>query len=316
MTAIDHRQAALPAQQAGTLMRRATYASLGVASGMVAIKLMAWIFTDSVALLSSLIDSLLDGAASLVNLVAIQQALAPADYEHRFGHGKAEPLATLGQAAFIAGSAVLLFIQAFQHLLRPVPVANTPVGLAVMGVAIAATLILLTYQRFVVRRTGSLLVGADAFHYRSDLVLNAGVVVALLLTQEFGWPFIDPVFGGAIALWIIWGAWQVANKAIIQLMDRELPDEDRARIRRLALAHPQVKSVHDLKTRAAGPMAFIQVHLEMDGTLSLNEAHEISDSVEADIRRAFPNAEVIIHQDPAGIEEPHQIFAPSRQSRH
>lgn len=316
MTAIDHRQAALPAQQAGILMRRATYASLGVASGMVAIKLMAWIFTDSVALLSSLIDSLLDGAASLVNLVAIQQALAPADYEHRFGHGKAEPLATLGQAAFIAGSAVLLFIQAFQHLLRPVPVANTPVGLAVMGVAIAATLILLTYQRFVVRRTGSLLVGADAFHYRSDLVLNAGVVVALLLTQEFGWPFIDPVFGGAIALWIIWGAWQVANKAIIQLMDRELPDEDRARIRRLALAHPQVKSVHDLKTRAAGPMAFIQVHLEMDGTLSLNEAHEISDSVEADIRRAFPNAEVIIHQDPAGIEEPHQIFAPSRQSRH
>jgi ferrous-iron efflux pump FieF len=124
------------------------------------------------------------------------------------------------------------------------------------------------------------------------------------------------VFGGAIALWIIWGAWQVANQAIIQLMDRELPDEDRARIRRLALAHPQVKSVHDLRTRAAGPTAFIQVHLEMDGALSLNEAHEISDTVEADIQRAFPHAEVIIHQDPAGIEEPRQHFTPPWQSRH
>jgi ferrous-iron efflux pump FieF len=298
----------MPVQEAGALMRRATYASLAVAIGMVAIKLVAWVFTDSVALLSSLLDSLLDGAASLVNLVAIQQALTPPDREHRFGHGKAEPLATLGQAAFIAGSAVLLLIQAFQHLLRPAPIGNTVVGLAVMGVAIAATLALLGYQRFVVRRTGSLLVGADAFHYRSDLVLNASVVVALVLIDATGWPLIDPIFGGAIALWIIWGAWRVANEAIVQLMDRELPDDDRALIRRLAMAHPQVTAVHDLRTRAAGPTAFIQVHLEMDGAMPLLEAHRISDMVEGEIQRAFPNAEVIIHQDPAGIEEPHQEF--------
>lgn len=309
VTTLDDKIMTVSSDQVGILMRRATYASLSVAAGMIAIKFGAWILTDSVALLSSLLDSLLDGAASLVNLVAIQQALAPPDHEHRFGHGKAEPLATLGQAAFIAGSAVLLFIQAIQHLLVPSPVGNAPIGLAVMVVAIVATLCLLSYQRFVVRRTGSLLVSADAFHYRSDLVLNGSVIVSLLLTKEFGWPFVDPLFGGAIALWIIWGAWQVANQAIVQLMDRELPDEDRLLIRRLALAHPQVRSVHDLRTRAAGPTAFIQIHLEMDGSLTLDEAHEISDLVEAEIKKAFPRTEVLIHQDPVGVEERRRALA-------
>lgn len=312
MSTVDSELRVLP-EQAGRLMRGATYASLAVASGMIAVKLVAWTLTDSVALLSSLLDSLLDGAASLVNLVAIQQALAPPDYEHQFGHGKAEPLAALGQAAFIAGSAVLLFIQAFQHLLRPMPVSHTAAGLAVMGFAIVATLGLLSYQRFVVRRTGSVLVGADALHYRADLVLNAGVIVSLLLTREFGWLFIDPLFGGVIAMWIIWGAWQVANQAIIQLMDRELPDADRARIRQLAMSLPQVRSVHDLRTRAAGPTMFIQIHVEMDGELTLTEAHEISVAVEAKIQHAFPHAEIIIHQDPIGIDERRSDFTPPQR---
>lgn len=315
MNTVDDNLRVLP-EQAGRLMQRATYASLAVAGGMVAIKLAAWTLTDSVALLSSLLDSLLDGAASLVNLIAIHQALAPPDYEHQFGHGKAEPLAALGQAAFIAGSAVLLFIQAFQHLLRPTPIGHTAVGLAVMGLAIVVTFGLLSYQRFVVRRTGSVLVGADAFHYRADLVLNAGVIASLLLTREFGWLFIDPAFGGVIAMWIIWGAWQVAKQAVVQLMDRELPETDRARIRELAMSHPQVRSVHDLRTRAAGPTTFIQIHIEMDGELRLTEAHEISDTVEAKIQQAFPNAEVIIHQDPIGIDEERSDFpAPQRVGR-
>jgi ferrous-iron efflux pump FieF len=291
-------------------MRRATYASISVAALMIAVKLVAWFATDSVSLLSSLLDSLLDGAASLVNLVAVHQALVPADREHRFGHGKAEPLASLGQAAFIAGSAVLLLIQAVRQLLQPVPVINTGIGIGVMVFAIIVTLVLVRYQRSVVNRTGSLVVSADALHYRADLVLNASVIVSLLLTTELGWVVIDPLFGGAIALWIIYGAWQVAAKAIVQLMDRELPDEERRRIRQIALAHAEVRAVHDLRTRAAGPTAFIQVHLEMDGDMTLKEAHRVSDAVEADIRAAFPNAEVLIHQDPEGVEEPRVVFPP------
>jgi ferrous-iron efflux pump FieF len=296
----------------GALMRRATYASISVAGAMVLVKLVAWLLTDSVSLLSSLLDSLLDAAASLVNLVAIRQALVPADREHRFGHGKAEPLASLGQAAFIAGSAVLLLVQALQHLLTPAPVSNTGIGIAVMVFAIAVTLVLVGYQHYVVSRTGSLVVSADELHYRADLILNGAVIVSLVATAELGWLYVDPVFGGAIGLWIIYGAWRVAQKAIVQLMDRELPDDARRRIREIALAHPQVKSVHDLRTRASGPTAFVQIHLEMDGALTLKEAHRISDAVEADILAALPNAEVMIHQDPEGVEEPRRTFPPAR----
>lgn len=293
---------------AATLMRRATYASISVAGAMVMVKLVAWFLTGSVSLLSSLLDSLLDAAASLVNLIAIHQALTPADREHRFGHGKAEPLASLGQSAFITGSAVLLIIQGLQHLLRPAPVTNTGIGIAVMVFAVIVTFALVRYQQHIIRRTGSLVVSADELHYRSDLILNGAVIVSLVATTVLNWPFVDPLFGIAIGLWIIYGAWRVARKAIVQLMDQELPDDARARIRRIALAHPQVRAVHDLRTRAAGPDAFVQIHLEMDGDLTLREAHRISDSVEADILVAFPQAEVMIHQDPEGVEEPRRTF--------
>jgi len=295
-------------ERMGTLMRRATYASLSVAVLLVTVKLIAWFATDSVSLLSSLIDSILDGAASLVNLIAVRQALAPPDREHRFGHGKAEPLASLGQSAFIAGSAVLLLVQAAQHLIYPTPVTNSGIGLAVMGFAIAVTFALLLYQRYVVRRTGSLVIGVDAFHYRADLVLNLAVIVSLLLTSTLGYPAIDPLFGACIGLWIIWGAWQVALKAVVHLMDQELPDDERARIRDIALQHPKVRAVHDLKTRAAGPDSFIQIHIEMDGGIRLTEAHVISDEVEASLQKAFPRAEIIIHQDPEGINEPRAVY--------
>jgi ferrous-iron efflux pump FieF len=300
--------------KAGTLMRRATYASLAVAAVMILIKLAAWLLTDSVSLLSSLIDSLLDATSSLVNLLAVQQALVPADREHRFGHGKAEPLASLGQAAFITGSAVLLMVEALQHFFSPQPVSNTGFGIVVMVFAVAVTLGLVGYERYVIRRTGSLVVSADEFHYRSDLVLNGSVILSLLATRFLGWVYLDPLFGAAIGLWIVYGAWGVAKKALTQLMDQELPDGDRARIRQIALDHPQVKSVHDLRTRASGPTAFIQIHLEMDGGLTLTEAHRISDTVEAEILAAFPRAEVMIHQDPEGVEEPRRSFPPARAS--
>jgi len=297
-------------EAAKRLRERATNAALAVAAVLIAAKFAAWLATGSVALLSSLVDSLVDACASLLNFIAVRHAATPADREHRFGHGKAEPLAALGQSAFLIGSAMLLMAEAVRRLIQPTPVTNPGTGIAVMAFSVVVTLGLVTYQRHVVRQTGSLAIGADELHYRSDLVLNGSVILTLLLGQALRLPLLDPVFGGAIGLWIIYGAVRIARLSLTQLMDRELPDEERGRIRAIAETRPEVTAVHDLKTRVAGPTAFIQLHIEMDGGLSLLEAHRISDAVEADLRRAFPHAEIIIHEDPAGIEEPRMSFPP------
>jgi len=293
---------------ADRLRRLATYASVAVATLLIAVKFAAWLETGSVALLSSLVDSLLDIAASLVNLVAVRHAMSPADREHRFGHGKAEPLAVLGQSAFITGSAMLLLAEAVRRLISPARVENPPAGIAVMIFSIVVTIGLVLYQRHVVRRTGSIAITADELHYRSDLVLNLSVIAALVLGSALDIPILDPLFGAAIGIWIVYSAVRLARLSLIQLMDRELPDDEREKIRAIAQSHPDVVAAHDLRTRVAGPTSFIQIHIEMNGTLSLIRAHEISDEVEAELRAAYPNAEVIIHQDPEGIEEARSNF--------
>jgi len=293
---------------ADRLRRMATYASVAVATLLIAVKFAAWLETGSVALLSSLVDSLLDIAASLVNLVAVRHAMSPADREHRFGHGKAEPLAVLGQSAFITGSAMLLLAEAVRRLISPARVENPPAGIAVMIFSIVVTIGLVLYQRHVVRRTGSIAITADELHYRSDLVLNLSVIAALVVGSALDIPILDPLFGAAIGIWIVYSAVRLARLSLFQLMDRELPDDEREKIRAIAQSHPDVVAAHDLRTRVAGPTAFIQIHIEMNGTLSLIRAHEISDEVEAELRAAYPNAEVMIHQDPEGIEEARSHF--------
>ena len=293
---------------ADRLRRLATYASVAVAGLLIAAKFAAWLETGSVALLTSLVDSLLDAVASLVNLVAVRHAMSPADREHRFGHGKAEPLAVLGQSAFIIGSAMLLLAEAVRRLIWPVPVENPPAGVAVMVFSIAATIALVLYQRHVVRRTGSIAITADELHYRGDLVINISVILALVLGGALGLPILDPLFGAGIGIWILYSAARLVRLSLVQLMDHELPDDERERIREIAQSHPSVVAAHDLRTRIAGPTAFIQIHIEMDGSLSLLRAHEISDEVEAKLRAAYPHAEVMIHQDPEGIEEPRSNF--------
>jgi ferrous-iron efflux pump FieF len=297
-----------PFADGASLMRLATYASVGVAGTLIAAKLAAWLLTESVSLLSSLIDSLLDAAASLVNLFAVRQALEPADREHRFGHGKAEPLASLAQAAFIAGSALFLVIQAGERLARPRAIAHTEVGYAVMALAILLTVALVSFQRYVVRRTGSIAISADSLHYKSDVLVNGSVVLSLFLSTTLGWRAADPLFAIGIAAFIVWGAAGIGRDALNMLMDRELPDADRQKIRDIAKAHPEVKGLHDLRTRAAGQQIFIQLHLEMDPEMKLKDVHEVSERVMAEIEGAFPNAEVIIHEDPEGVEEPRKVF--------
>lgn len=291
------------------LMKRATYASVAVAGMLIVVKTGAWLVTDSVAILATLMDSLLDALASIVNLLAVRHALEPADAEHRFGHGKLESLAGLGQSAFIAGSAVLLLFEAGSRLVSPTPVSNELVGIAVMAFAIVATLFLVRYQSSVVARTRSLAINADSLHYKGDVLINGSVLVSLAISMSLGWDFLDPYFAIAVAGYILWSAWRIVRSSLEVLMDRELPDDERERIREIALAHAEVRELHDLRSRRSGTMTFIQLHLEMDGRMSLARAHDIADEVEAKIRDAFPDAEVIIHQDPEGLTEEHDTFA-------
>jgi ferrous-iron efflux pump FieF len=297
--------------EASVLMQRAATASVVVACTLITAKIVAWALTDSVAVLSSLLDSLLDAAASVINLFAVRHALTPADDEHRFGHGKAEPLAGLAQSAFICGSALILLMEAVQRMGAPQPVQRPEIGIAVSVFAIALSMALVVYQRRVVARTGSVAISADSLHYGSDALLNGAVIVSIGLGRIFDWPLVDPIFGALIAIWITWSAYRIVRQSLDLLMDRELPPSDRERIVRIAKAQPEVRDVHDLRTRSAGTSIFVQMHLELDPDMRLARAHEIADDVERDIMAAYPHAEVIIHQDPAGVEEAHGLPAPT-----
>jgi len=290
-----------------TLMRLATYASMTVAVILILTKTVAWVMTDSVSLMATLIDSCLDALASLVNLAAVRHALTPADKQHRFGHGKAEALAGLGQATFITGSALFLVLEAIFHLWHPQPIAAMGAGIGVMVISILATLALLMFQRYVISKTGSTAIKADHLHYKTDLLVNGSVIVALLLAY-YGWPGFDPLFALGIAAYILFSAWEIARESLDLLMDRELPAEDRDRIKAIARNHPQTRGMHDLRTRKSGTTVFIQLHLELDDQLTLLQAHAIADDVEERIRAEYPDAEIIIHEDPASLNEPMPEF--------
>lgn len=294
--------------EGGRLMRIAAIASVCVASILIVTKFSAWLLTDSISLLSTLIDSILDAAASLVNLLAVHHALQPADREHRFGHGKAEPLASLAQAAFIGGSAAFLLIQAGERVARPRDIENTDIGYLVMIFSIVLTIFLVAFQRYVVKKSGSMAIDADSLHYKTDVLINLGVMFSLFLSSYFGWRYADPIIAILIALYIVKGAWGIGQTALAILMDHELDDEDRQKIRDIVMAHSEVVGFHDLRTRSSGINVFIQFHLELDGDMRLKQAHDISEAVELELMDAFPNAEVIIHEDPEGVEEARALF--------
>lgn len=291
-------QAAMSAT-AAALMRRAAIASISVALLLTLVKALAYLFSNSVAMLASMADSGLDLLASVANYVAIRQALTPADHEHRFGHGKAEPLAGLAQSAFIIASALFLVVQSVGRLIAPQPVEHSSWALGVMGTSILATIALLFYQSHAIAASRSTAIRADRAHYVGDLAGNLAVIAAILLSAWFDWLWADPLFALAVAALLLSSAWQVGRDSLDQLMDRELPDAERARIARIVMSHPAVKDVHELKTRMAGLYTFIQAHVVLDGALSLTAAHGITEGIEQALLNAYPGAQVIIHQDPA-----------------
>ena len=284
----------------GRLTTRAALASIAMAIVLVALKSYAAVQTSSMAMLGSLADSSLDLVASLIVLLAVRIAAAPADHEHRFGHGKAEALAALVQVILISLSAIFIGFRAVQRLISGAQTADAELGIGVSMIAMALTVGLISYQRQVVRRTGSLAIGTDRLHYSSDLLLNGSVVVALGLDQYAHLTGTDAVFGLLIALWLLWGAWSASGHAFAQLMDREWPDELRERFLAATKDYPELAGLHDLRTRSSGTHYFAQFHVWVPGDWTVQEAHDRLDRVEETLQERFPGTEILIHVDPEG----------------
>ncbi|MDM7486222.1 CDF family cation-efflux transporter FieF [Vibrio metschnikovii] len=287
-------------QEYARLVTLAAWTATIVASGLLIVKIAAWWVTGSVSLLASVVDSLLDIAASVVNLIVIRYALQPADREHTFGHGKAESLAALAQAMFISGSACFLLLNGVERFFRPHELQSPEYGIYVSVFALLVTFGLVSFQRYVVKKTNSQAIAADSLHYQTDLYMNAAIILALGLSW-LGFKQADAIFAIGIGLYILYSAIGMAYQAVQTLLDRKLPDDELAQIRVACLSVNGVLGVHQLRTRMAGPVRFIQLHLELDDHIPLIEAHRISDQVEEKLRHLFPGADVIIHQDPYSV---------------
>ncbi len=291
---------------AAAIATRALLASMAVAAGLSVLKLVGFVASGSVAVLASLTDSAMDFVASALTLMAVRYAASPADKEHRYGHGKAEGIAAIGQAGLVAMSAVLVGREAVDRVFSPAPLTHGGWAIAIMTASIVFTVLLIFVQNRAIQRSGSIAVKGDRAHYTADLASNVAVIVGVAASVGLGWGWADPVVGFGVAVWLLWGAWTVAREALDQMMDRELSDIERERIQQIALSDPRIRRINSLRTRSSGPLVHIQFHAELDPTLSLEQAHDIL--VEAEIRLvdAYPGADVIIHPDPEGHRDDHE----------
>ena len=291
---------AITAEERARLTARAALASTAMAVMLIALKAYAAVRTSSMAMLGSLADSGLDLVASLIVLLAVRIAAQPADYEHRFGHGKAEALASLVQVILISFSALFIGFRSIQRLISGAQTGEAELGIGVSVIALVLTTVLISYQRSVVKRTGSLAIGTDRLHYSSDLLLNGSVIAALALDQLVGLTGADAVFGLIIAAWLLWGAWRSSSQALNQLMDREWPDDLRESFLAAAKEYPELAGLHDLRTRTSGTHNFAQFHVWVPAEWTVQEAHDRLDAVEEELQQRFPNTEILIHVDPEG----------------
>ena len=300
--------AASPEVRATT--RRVALLSVATAAILIVVKALAWMSSGSVAILASLSDSALDLVASLITVYAVRYAAEPPDAEHRFGHGKAEAFSSLMQGGLVFASGALIGREAIDALLHPRPVEHGLAGVVVMLISIGLTLALITAQTRVVKASGSIAIAGDRAHYAADLASNMVALVGVGAAAWLGLPWLDAAAGLLVALWLIWGAVGVFREASAQLMDRELPEEERTRIVQLATVDPRILGVHQLRTRASGPYVHMQMHADLAADISLAEAHTIMVAAENRLLEAFPSADIIIHPDPRGLAEKHGgVFA-------
>ena len=284
------------------LTQSAAIFSIIVAAILILSKGVAWVDTDSASILASFADSSFDIIVSLINFFAIRFAFSPADKEHPFGHGKAESLAALMQSAFIAGSAFVLLLHASERLIHPKPIESWQLATWVMVISLILTIVLVMYQRWVYKKTGSLAVKADSAHYFGDILATVAVIAALLGGQ-WGIVWLDPLVAIVIVFALLKSAFDIGKEALNMLMDHALEPEVAEMIKKLVASNAEILDCHDIKTRQSGNIQFIQIHLDFSAHVSLYHAHTQGEWLVGEIVKQFPRADVLIHHDPIEHKE-------------
>ncbi|MBR5129764.1 MAG: cation diffusion facilitator family transporter [Alphaproteobacteria bacterium] len=285
------------------LMKTASHASMATATVLIILKLVTFLITGSMAILSSLFDSIQDAMTSTVNLIAIRHATEPADKEHSFGHGKAHALGGVSQAFIIAIASLFLLKESIHRLFEPQEITQIGLGIGITVFALVLTLILIRFQKYVIRKTGSLSIKADMAHYTGDILMNVGVIISIIVSYYLGWTCVDALFGIGVAVYLLVVVYQITIESFKMLMDTEMPSAFRKKITEIILGFPQVIELHDLKTRQSGDCIFIQFCIHMHKDLTLEQAHDITDQIELAIIHKVPDAQVIIHFEPHLHEE-------------
>lgn len=290
-------------EQNDRLKKIATVASVSLAISLSVLKTFGALYTGSLAVLSSMIDSLADIFASSITLIAVRFSSKPASYNHRYGYGKAEALSALIQAAFVAGSGIFVMYDGFSRMLNPRPLTSTDLGIVIMVISLVSTLGLIAFQKYVCKKTKSQAISADSAHYTVDVMSNASIILTLIVVKIFNISWFDTLTAFVISSYLLYNAYHLADSAVSLLMDKELDEKIRQEIRAIVLRQPFARGIHDLRTRDLGGAYMFEFHLELDGDLCLYDAHDLTDMVEDEILEIYPDAQIIIHQDPAGIKE-------------
>ena len=293
----------LNSEESKKLKKAATLASVALAVSLSLLKMFGALYTGSLAVLSSMIDSLADIFASSVTFIAVKISSQPADSNHRYGHGKVEAISALIQSAFVAGSGIFVMYDGISRFIMPVKVEQTGIGIVIMLISLFGTLALISFQKYVTRRTASQAIAADSAHYAVDVITNFSIIITLLVVQFLGWSWFDTLTAFIVSAYLLYNAYKLARDAVRLLTDRELSDEIRLNIKRIVLSHDFAHGIHDLRTHDLGCEYMFEFHLELEGSLSLYQAHEYTDEVEKSLLKVYPNAQILIHEDPAGINE-------------
>ena len=294
---------ALSNEKINKLKKLAVTASISVACFLCIIKTVASLYTGSLAVLSSLIDSLSDVFASSVSYIAVRFSTKPANCHHRYGYGRAESLSALIQAAFVAGSGLFVLYDGFNRMINPTELHQTTFGLIVMVISLIITLVLISFQKYVAKQTGSIAVSSDSAHYTVDVLTNSSIIVSLIIVKIFNITWFDILTAALISIYLIYNAYEIAAEATASLTDKELDQEIKDKVIEIVETSKGIKGYHDLRSRDLGGSFLFEIHLEFDGNLNLFKVHELTENVENKIQKQYPNSQIIIHQDPFGIKE-------------
>ncbi len=293
----------LTIEQGNRLKKLAAAGSISLAITLIILKTLGVILTGSLSVLSSMIDSLADLFASSITYIAVRYSSKPASTQHRYGYGKAESLSALIQSAFVAGSGIFVMYDGIVRFFSPRPMVQVDIGIIIMVISLALTIALISFQKYVSKKTHSQAINADSQHYTVDVISNASIILTLFVVKIFEITWFDTLTAFLIAAYLLLNAYKLANEALGILLDKELDNQIRENIQKIVLGSEHAHGIHDLRTRDLGGVYMFEFHLELDGNLPLHIAHDYCDEVEANILKEYPDAQIIIHQDPAGLAE-------------